>query len=185
MLYPVRRCPLCASLWLSVPLFCLWWYSCTLVPFGRLYGRFMAFCGVCRLRICRCGLLCGSVAAFYGVGVLFIGYGAKIALRGKYGRFTGCGVSRLCCACGILCRCGRLCGSLWAFCRCGCSPLPCAALRGSVELVRRSASGGRNKAPVQLAPGQRKSPDFSGRVVLFIHFQQFGKYYERENKNAK
>ena len=95
----------------------------TLVQFGRLYGRFMAFCGVCRLCICRCGLLCGSVAAFHGVGVLFIGYGAKIALRGKYGRSTGCGVSRLCCACGILCRCGRLCGSLWAFSCCGCSPV--------------------------------------------------------------
>ena len=51
--------------------------------------------------VALCGLLCGSVAAFYGVGVLFIGYGVKIALRGKYGRSTGCGVSRLCCACGL------------------------------------------------------------------------------------
>lgn len=134
MLWAWRRCPLCAPLWLCEPLFCLWWYSCTLAPFRRLYGLFTVFCEACRLYICRCG---------------------------------------------------RLCGSLWVFCRCGCSPLPCAALRGSVELVRRSVSGGRNKAPAQAVPGQRKSPDFSGRVVLFIHFQQFGKYYERENKNAK
>ena len=53
----------------SVPLFCLWCYPCTLAPFRRLYGLFTAFCEVCRLYICRCGLLCGSVAAFYGVGV--------------------------------------------------------------------------------------------------------------------
>lgn len=140
MLYPVRRCPLCVPLWLCEPLFCLWWYSYTLAPFRRLYGRFMAFCRVCRLYICRCGLLCGSVAAFYGVGVLCIGYGLKIALRGKYGRSTGCGVSRLCCACGILRRCGRLCGSLWAFCRCGCSPYRLDACGGSMGLVGRSVA---------------------------------------------
>nr|DAQ98310.1 MAG TPA: hypothetical protein [Caudoviricetes sp.] len=70
MLWAWRRCPLCAPLWLCEPLFCLWWYSCTLAPFRRLYGLFTVFCEVCRLYICRCGLLCGSVVAFYGVGVV-------------------------------------------------------------------------------------------------------------------
>lgn len=147
MLYPVRRYPLCASLWLSVPLFCLWWYSYTLVQFGRLYGRFMAFCRVCRLCICRCALLCGSVAAFYGVGVLFIGYGLKIALRGKYGRSTGCGVSRLCCACGILCRCAALWG-LW-----------CVLWRYD----------GRNKAPASCT-GAREKPGFLRACSLIYSF---------------
>lgn len=175
MLWAWRRCPLCAPLWLCEPLFCLWWYSCTLTPFRRLYGLFTVFCEVRRLYIyiyiyaaVELVRLCGGVlwrwcSPYKGTGLKSL-YGANTGvLRGA--AFPGC-------AYGILCRCG-------------CSPLPCAALRGSVELVRRSVSGGRNKAPAQAVPGQRKSPDFSGRVVLFIHFQQFGKYYERENKNAK
>ena len=42
--------------------------------------------GVCRSLYALCGLLCGSVAAFYGVDVLCIGLWNKIALWGRLRR---------------------------------------------------------------------------------------------------
>lgn len=76
--------------------------------------RLLCLCYGCTLcGVALCGLLCGSVAAFYGVGVLCIGYGVKIALRGKYGRSTGCGFSRLCCACGLYAAVGV--SRLWVY----------------------------------------------------------------------
>lgn len=154
MLYPGRRCPLCASLWLSVPLFCLWRYSCTLAPFGRLYGRFMAFCGVCRLCICRCGLLCGSVAAFYGVGVLCIGYGLKIALRGKYGRFPAVPVVFCAAVGGSVALCGR-------FRAVGVVLYRLDACGGSVRLC------GRNKAPASCTGAREKPPGVGGCSFIY------------------
>lgn len=131
MLWTWRRCPL----WLCEPLFCLWWYSCTLAPFRRLYGLFTVFCEVCRLYICRCGLLCGSVAAFYGVGVVLKGTGLKSlygantgVLRGA--AFPGCAVPVVFCAavggsvalCGYFAAVGVVlypvppCVALWGLC---------------------------------------------------------------------
>lgn len=63
-----------------------------------------------------------------------------MALRGKYRHSTGCKVSRLCCVCGYMCRCGLLCGSLWAFWGCGRVPVWLARFRGCMELVRRSVA---------------------------------------------
>ena len=95
-------------------------YPCTVWAalwafYGVLWGVPLVY-----MPLCAPVRLCGGVLWRW---CICIGYGFKIALRGKYGRSTGCGVSRLCCACGILCRCGRLCGSLWAFSCCGCSPV--------------------------------------------------------------
>ena len=53
-------------------------------PAGAWGRMFPGGVGVCRSMYALCGLLCGSVAAFYGVGVLCIGLWNKIALWGVY-----------------------------------------------------------------------------------------------------
>lgn len=116
----MRRCPLCALLRLcggfSVR-------GCIPVPLhtcGGSVGRLWRFVGVSfsalwlyRSHVCRCAALCAPWRRFYGVGVLCIGYGDKIALRGKYGACA----AFACFGCPLSCaflpsvrRCGAFCG---------------------------------------------------------------------------
>ena len=161
-LYPVRRCPL----WASVRLYGgVLWRWCTLYRVrgkNRSTGRIRAFYGaqgfpavLCLWFICRCGRLCGSLWAFWGCGRVPVWVKACGGCMGLVWRSVGYAL------------CAPLCGVLRAFCAWGVFlyPMPLfMALWAVVELWRHDARKPRRK----LYRGKRKAASVGGCAALYL-----------------